>query len=496
MKIIIALALLSLIGCKESVHINVSESEESPNNSITNVKYQLNPSGNSPLTANIQFSTKNHSTAKITIHGDDPIVIESKISTTSHSINLIGLYPNTKNNISISINNDEKSQSLIIKTPPLPDYMPEIYVDVMSNDNDHFTLINYRPSDAPFMVDRKGKVRWFLDVKEAKYGLIPLNNGNFAYGLSNESKIIEYSWVGELKNIWHLGKNYNGVHHDIVEKPNGNFLVTVNKAESATVEDHVIELNRDSGEIIRVWDMFPLLPNRRDNLFTDPVDWFHNNAIIYDKDNDSLLISGQRQGLVKVTNDNKLVWIFSQTDGYKGSNLPENDTPDYEGWDGYEEYLLTSDVPDFEFIWGQHAPLIRKNGNIMLFDNGFNRNYEGIKNKTFSRAVEFKITENTNSRGGSIELIWEYGKSRGADFQSLIISDVDDLGESILITSGSLGFNGQWDSTQPHKAKIVEVDYDTKTVKSEMTIISELDVNGSVYRSERISFSYLGLTSA
>ena len=66
-----------------------------------------------------------------------------------------------------------KNQSLLIKTPALPNYMPEIYVDVMSDDTDHFTLINYRPSQAPLMVDRKGIVRCFLDVKEEKYGLTP-----------------------------------------------------------------------------------------------------------------------------------------------------------------------------------------------------------------------------------------------------------------------------------------------------------------------------------
>ena len=145
-----------------------------------------------------------------------------------------------------------KNQSLLIKTPALPNYMPEIYVDLMSDDTDHFTLINYRPSQAPFMVDRKGILRCFLDVKEEKYGLIPLNNGNLAYGLLNKSKIIEYSWMGELKNIWHLRNNYNGVHHDIVEKPNTDIFVTVNKAESATIEDHVFELKRDSGEVICV----------------------------------------------------------------------------------------------------------------------------------------------------------------------------------------------------------------------------------------------------
>jgi arylsulfate sulfotransferase len=493
-KLIIILTVATLAGCNESNDAPVTGCGDSSDNAISDINYQLNPSGNSPLTANIQFSTKNQSTSKITINGNDPITIESSTCESLHSFDLIGLYANIDNDISISVNDGEITESVIIQTAPLPDYMPQIHVDVISDEKNHLTLINYRPSGAPFMVDRNGMVRWYLDVPEGKYGLIKLKNGNFAYGLPKQDKIVEYSWMGELKNTWNLGSNYTGVHHDLVEKPNGNFLVTVDKVGIATVEDHVIELDRESSEVVKVWDMLPLLPTTRGNLRPDVTDWFHNNAIAYDETNDALLLSGQRQGLVKVTNDNALVWVLSQTDGYKGNNVPKNGTPDYEGWDGYEDYLLTSDVPDFEFIWGQHAPLIRENGNIMLFDNGYNRYYEGVGNKTFSRAVEFKITENTDSVGGSLELIWEYGTSRGADFQSPIISDVDDLGESILITSGSLAFEGGWDITQLQKAKIVEVDYNTKAIKSEITITSDVDASGSVYRSERLSFSDLGLT--
>lgn len=493
-KIIVTLvSALALTGCNSSSSGNVSQCNLSVGNSIEDILYDLNPSGNAPLSASLSFLTKNPSSYKVTVNGKNPVSMKSDACETVHQLNLLGLYSNSDNRITISVNEGEVIEDLTIVTDALPDYFPEIVINQESEDASDLTLINYRPSGAPFIVDRAGDVRWYLDVQQEKYGLILLDNGNLAYGVAREDKILEYSWMGELLNTWGLGDEYSGVHHDVVEKPNGNFLATVNKVDAGTVDDHIIEIERSTGEVVKEWDLRPLLPIGRTNLFNGFYDWFHNNGLSYDPITETLLISGQRQGLIKVTENNDLFWILSQTDGYKGDNLPEYERPDYEGWDGYEQYLLNSDDPNFEFIWGQHAPLVRDNGNIMLFDNGFNRYYDGIANSTFSRVVEFRVTEAADGIGGEIEHVWSYGQSRGSEFQSRILSDVDDLGDSILMTSGSLAFDGGWNDSLVDKAKIIEIDYSTKSVLNEMTIVSQQDVIGSVYRAERLSFSDIGL---
>lgn len=488
------LCTLTLSGCIGSKNASVNACPLFDGNNIENIAYQLNSSGNTPLTASLSFSTQNPSVHTITISGKNPVLIEGSTCETEHELNLIGLYPDSENQITISINGGEIVKNTTITTDPLPDYLPDITINKRSEDASDLTLVNYRPGRAPFVVDRDGDVRWYLDIRQNKYGLILLANGNLAYGVARENKVLEYSWMGELLNTWELGSEYTGVHHDVIEKPNGNFLVTVNKVGASTVEDHIVEIKRSDGSIVNEWDISDLLPIDRDNFFPASNDWFHNNAISYDEKTETLLVSGQRQGLVKITKENDLLWILSQTDGYKGANLPEYNNPDYEGWDGYEQYLLNSADPNFEFIWGQHAPLVRENGNILLFDNGYNRYYDGVANTTFSRVVELKVTEASDGLGGEVALVWEYGRERGPELQSRIMSDVDDLGDSILMTSGTLAFNDSpWDASQVDKAKIIEIDYSTKSVLNEMTLSSSEDASGAVYRAERLTFSDIGL---
>ena len=146
----------------------------------------------------------------------------------------------------------------------------------------------------------------------------------------------------------------------------------------------------------------------------DGSDWFHANAVIHDEIDNSLIVSGQAQGLVKVSWDNKLKWILAP----------------HEGWNSqYTEHLLSPPMRS----WGQHAPNILPNGNILLFDNGFGRGIWKC-NSDYSRAVEYSISENQNGVGGTVSQIWQYGKERGAEMFAPFISDVDYLDSSILLS--------------------------------------------------------------
>ncbi len=60
------------------------------------------------------------------------------------------------------------------------------------------------------------------------------------------------------------------------------------------------------------------------------------------------------------------------------------------------------DSAEFDFPWGQHTAMVQENGNIFLFDNGFNRRF-GLPPNDFSRAVEYRIDE-TNM---TVQQIWQ-----------------------------------------------------------------------------------------
>ncbi|MCB0663178.1 MAG: aryl-sulfate sulfotransferase [Saprospiraceae bacterium] len=120
---------------------------------------------------------------------------------------------------------------------------------------------------------------------------------------------------------------------------------------------------------------------------------------------------------------------------------------------------------DFEWAWYQHSIILTPSGTIMVFDNGDNRNYtatgfSGIGN--YSRAVEFRINENDKT----IQQLWSYGKNRGDETYSRIVSKVNYYGDDdhILFTPGAVVYGGK------NYGKVIELDYATQNVIFEATI--------------------------
>lgn len=94
----------------------------------------------------------------------------------------------------------------------------------------------------PFIFDSFGEIRWYLNFRTHPQlnqlfyddGIERLANGNFyfgsgggAFGGAADNTIYEIDLFGNVLNKWEM-PNY-GFHHEVKEKPNGNFLVTVNK---------------------------------------------------------------------------------------------------------------------------------------------------------------------------------------------------------------------------------------------------------------------------
>ncbi|MDA8808160.1 aryl-sulfate sulfotransferase, partial [Flavobacteriaceae bacterium] len=458
---------------------------------IKNLK--LNPFYNAPLSLTLEIDTPLSGKFVINVLGQDGsksnILLKPKYNGRNHKLEIFGLYPDYTNTIEISFVSDKgyvrKTQQISVKTSKMPDGFPSFNIVKKYDNFDQNTLIlvNYRKTNAhlPFMVDPFGKIRWYSTgfSNTGKYALQKFKNGNIGFGVvgGGQGKIYEYSMTGQIIQIYDVFPEYENIHHDVFEMPNGNLLVTVDKVGIDTVEDHILEIDRISGSIQNVWDLREVLPTDRFTLrkIGDGRDWFHTNAVIYDDRDNSLILSGQAQGLVKVSWDNKLKWILAP----------------HEGWgDEYKDFLLNPDSNPFDWAWGQHAPLILPNGNLMLFDNGFGRNFSN--QPQYSRVVEYDITE--SNIGGTISQIWDYGKERGEDMFSPFISDVDYLekSSSVFITAGSTAFDLTYVDfeNQILKGNIDQIETRIIEVNKEKEVLFEMTVEsttlGSTYRSEKI----------
>ena len=422
---------------------NTEKKFKSEGFTIDNPKVILNPYGNSPLTALIIFETEDEESVSIKIKGKD------ELSTYTHTfdkgrrhyIPVYGLYAGRKNEVIIKAGN--KENTLNIETDKLPDdFIMPIKV---TKDEDKLTndLYFFSPSSKGYMCayDTNGDVRWYLD-ETAIWEVNRLKNGHLL--VSTERLVNTPYYSTGLYEMDMLGKIYReyslpgGYHHDYFEMDSGNILVASDDFdnEDGTVEDYVVELDRNTGNVVKRFDLKDIL-NMEDGKSENwtNYDWFHNNSVWYDKKTNSITLSGRHQDIViNIDYDSgKLNWILGDN-----TNFSEE----------YQKYFFK--LKNGEWQWSQHAAMITPEGYVFLFDNGNNKSKnkdEYVKAEdSYSRGVMYKIdTENMTA-----EEVFEYGKERGSEFYSPYISDVDYLDKNhYIVHSGGVSYKNGKVQNQP-----------------------------------------------
>ncbi|NNE28986.1 MAG: aryl-sulfate sulfotransferase [Saprospiraceae bacterium] len=457
---------------------------------VVDIDVLINPDGIAPLAARLNLQTNFEVQVTVTVKGKTlgsaDLTHQFQPLATTFQLPILGLYAGHDNEVLLEFHDQNgnyvDSRSFILPTDPLISALPDIVIDQASTGNikSGFNLVNYFGHTGsflpqrPFMFDEEGEIRWYLDYLDdpdlstlfSDNGLIRLENGNMIFGNGNTATLYEVDMLGQVKNSWFLS-GY-GFHHTLIEKPNGNFLVTVNDWSKPTVEDVIIEVDRNSGSIVNTWDLTQSLDPERTAWTGDQVDWFHANGLAYDPVDDAIIVSGRTQGIVKLNASNEIIWILAPhvdwTNAGNGTELSQYllQPLDSGGYPIMDQDILegTSSHPDFNWTWYQHSPLLLDNGNLMAFDNGENRNFGGSLN--YSRAVEFKI----NDQARTIQQMWAYGEEEGEDAYSRIVSKVEYYPEEdhVLFAPGACFFQGDF------YGKVIEVDRSSKQVLFEATV--------------------------
>ena len=463
---------------------NLEEKFKIDGYTIDNPNIILDPYDASPLTALVLFETNDEVEPTITIVGKDELTTytyESKKSN-KHYLPIYGLYADYENTIIIEYGDVRKE--ITIKTNPLPDnfILPtSIKADKEKLSND---LYFFTPSSRGYTCayDTNGDVRWYL-TNYAIWNINKLKNGHML--VSTERLINAPYYMTGLYEIDMFGKIYNeyslegGYHHDYYEMPNGNLLVASDNfnSDEGTVEDYIVEIDRQNGNIVKKFDLKSIL-NMEDGKSENwsSYDWFHNNAVWYDDKTNSITLSGRHQdAVINISYETgNLNWIIGDSTNWSSE---------------YQKYFFKPVGDNFEWQWSQHAAMITPKGYVFLFDNGNNKskikeNYVSAEN-SYSRGVMYKIDTNNMT----IEQIYEYGKERGSEFYSPYISDVDYLDENhYIIHSGGIVYVDGKNSNQPAGLggadKLVS---DTVEILND-EIIFEIVLPTNNYRVEKMNF--------
>lgn len=439
----------------------------------------------SPLSAVALFNTDKPASISIEVEGKNgaaPLTKDFDTVSTQHQVPICGLYAEEPAVVTLTARYEDGTAAtsvLSVTGGSLPNDFEAISVlqadaDKMSGG---WTVMEAGSLYAyTYAIDETGAVRWLLSSMGvgAVGAVVPLRNGNIltgsdkSFGAYYKNSLFEMDLTGRVVREYLI----DGFHHDMVELPSGNLLVLGNNVNGKVVEDTLFEISRDTGEVLRVWDMnsyFDIDGCGGKNTHTSDLnygnensnwinDWLHLNALDYDEASDTVILSSRHQdAIIKMDlTTGEIVWILTD---------PDDSFPEY-----LEDKLLTPVGENFEWQYGQHNVTFLPNGDVMCFDNGDYRSKspEGIVPadvQGYSRAVVYRVNENDMT----VSQVWQFGKELGAESLSIYVSSAQYLGENHYLidfggivrdSDGKATYNNMAGITGSSRSEVYEVKND------------------------------------
>lgn len=443
---------------------------------------KVDPYNAAPLTALAKFETEEPAQIKVTVGGEEgqaPIEKTWEGYETEHEIPILGLYPDTENNVTIKATDEEgttETTEIPITTETLPDdFLTTDLVEADTEEMEDGLTFIIPSKEYIYAVDENADVRWYSSLP-IRHVFNRLENGNVLFMTKDEeqdqyNELLEMDLIGKVSNAYKVQidgyDKHNLLHHDVIELPNGNLLATSHEPDSEYVQDQMNEIDRETGKTVQEINAKDFFPEEAyeeyDGKNADEGDWFHQNTIWFDDTDNTILISGRSQdAIIKLSYpDAEIQWILAA----------------HEDWpEEYEQYLLEPESDDVKFQTAQHAvktlPDMDDNLDtldVLLFDNNevISRGDKDVSGD-YSRAVQYRI----NEKEKTVDEVWSYGEERGKSFFSTIVGNTQYLNDTgnRLITSGYIEPEDDPDS---RVSKIVEVDD-----QDDAEVIYEITVSG------------------
>lgn len=447
------------------------------------VKY--NPYFINPLSAVVLFKTEEETAVTLTVLGKEK---EGNIYHTfpkakTHVLPVIGLYNNYQNQVELYPYRGQASVITIV-TPDAFDgaavcHSMETTPEYMQ---DQIIFVTPAGDDLAVGFDYAGEARWHLNIpcifemKRAKNGHILIGTDRLVKMPYHVTGIYEMDLVGKIYKEFRLPGGY---HHDQIEMPDGNLIIQTNDLSGDTTEDVCVLVDRNTGDILKTWDFNDfLVQGMGKSGGWRAEDWFHNNAVWYDENTDTLTLSGRHMDAIANIDyeTGELNWIIGDPDTWPRE------------W--VDQYFFTPVGDHFQWQYEQHACVVTPNGDVMCFDNhqfGAKRKEKFAAAKdSYSRGVRYRI--DTEKR--TIEQVWEFGRDRGADFYSPYISNVEYYNEGhYMIHSGGIAYmNGEPSDVLGAFIKNMEGSrLDSRTVEvCDGKTMMELHLPGNFYRARKL----------
>ena len=230
----------------------------------------------------------------------------------SHSLEVFGLFPNAENEIVVSLYNEHDQ---LLKQATYTIDVPSIRLSGVNDSNNPLsvTLVASEPgvSDGLFgmmgtiesghgyenvyFYDNEGYLRGMLETSFRADTMLQLGD-SFLYPY-NTKTIVHVSMLGKTLAIYNT-ENYT-MHHDLEVDKDGNIMALVTKNGSGYKEDWMITIDKDTGEIIHEYDFKTLFGDNAGFYKLNGTDWLHANSIDYiDQKGGNLIISSRESSML------------------------------------------------------------------------------------------------------------------------------------------------------------------------------------------------------
>lgn len=282
-----------------------------------------------------------------------------------------GLYADYTNTVTLTYNfldGSSKSDSTTITTPVYDDpcqYGSPTVLQARSTSTAlsyDFIMVRERCNDsAPTIIDSDSAVRWVGSAGITDITSILFDNAVYQAAGKSLYRIDLDGTVTFLHDYTDIDVTY--LHHNI---DLGKVGLILDVDTSAYLESTNVEVDA-AGNVLKVWNLGDIISavmvaggdDPAQFVYPSPADWFHNNAVCYNRADDSIIISSRENFVICLDYETGAIkWILGDP------------TKEWYQFPSLRQYALTLPEGTNAPI-GQHSVSISYDQNLLLFDNGF-----------------------------------------------------------------------------------------------------------------------------
>lgn len=320
-----------------------------------------NPYGIVRQSALILFNSSKEYKVRYRVLGDHGNDFEGEsVYTKRHRIAIMGLYLDRSNKVDLSLIDKEgnvvKHRLIRIYVSEGTENQKNLLLDVKGKEEATFPLLAVNGAVfSPVVLDADGAIRYSMQIRTFKMGMLPMPNGHVLMAdhtaniASNMGKIQtccyhEMDYMGRVYRTYVLS---DSIGTAIAQHGNSLFLVTTSDGEH--YNDCIMELNMDTGEIVKRINLLDLLGEK----YYQGKEWLLFSAMEY-RDGKLLLSLKRIHTIAQLDWETcKLDWVLAPQVIWKDTPLadialqPKGEElllgrPDHATWINDEEMLIYS----------------------------------------------------------------------------------------------------------------------------------------------------------